>query len=371
MEAKRVVIVGAGLSGLTCGLKLSKAGFDVHIIEELTYPGGLLASTRIGKEYLELLPHHLRKTDRALLALAKEAGINDSIEWFDSLWSGRASRRKVGYFQGGFAGLINIMIQEITDNGGRITYSTTVSEISDRSETLEDGTVVPAFTTSCVLPNSGRIDIDSDYVIFTGSCRTFVNVSHGLPISMNMRDQLMNITYKATISLMMVLKRNFSEMYFQKIHSGSEGAVFKRIVSHSNCVGTRGYGGHIVYLVGECQISDPLWIASDEDIMKLYFQAFHKMYPVIKKTDIKSWRLTKTRYAVSERYPDQLLTNPLPGLYVCASGLTKHNTSETPENRMDRVVTLAGQISASLIESVTRASEDEDPTIITPIVSGV
>ena len=134
-DRRSVCIVGAGLSGLVCGMRLAKAGFDVDIVEELTYPGGLLASSRIGKEYLELLPHHLRKTDKSLLSLAKEEGLD--VEWFDSLWYGRASRRKVGYFTGGFASLINILIQDITDNGGRISYSTTVSEIS--SKTGEDG----------------------------------------------------------------------------------------------------------------------------------------------------------------------------------------------------------------------------------------
>ena len=163
-DKKKVLIIGAGLSGLVCGMRLSKAGFDVNIVEEMTYAGGLLASTRVGKEYLELLPHHLRKTDRALLSLVKEEGLEDNVEWFDSLWYGRASRKKLGYFTGGFAGLVNILIQDITDNRGSISYSTTVSEI-----VMRDG----RYVTSCVMNNSAKIEIESDYVIFTGSCRTF------------------------------------------------------------------------------------------------------------------------------------------------------------------------------------------------------
>ena len=82
-ERKTVCIIGSGLSGLTCGMRLAKAGFNVTIVEELASPGGLLAYTRIGREYLELLPHHLRKSDKSLLALSKEMGVDDKIEWFD------------------------------------------------------------------------------------------------------------------------------------------------------------------------------------------------------------------------------------------------------------------------------------------------
>lgn len=358
-DKKSVCIVGAGLSGLVCGMRLAKADFDVNIVEELTYPGGLLASSRIGKEYLELLPHHLRKTDKALLSLAKEEGI--VADWADSLWYARASKRKVGYFQGGFASLINILIQDITDNGGRISYSTTVSEISSR--TNEDGKVT--YTTSCVLNNSGSLAIVSDYVIFTGSCRSFVNCSHGLPISMNFRDQLMNITYKASISIMMVLKRCPSEVYLQRFDSN---APYNRIVNHSNVFGVRSYGGNIVYLVGTCSVSDALWVASDEEIMDKYFSAFHKMYPVIKKSDIKSWRLTKNRYAEAEKYPEQDLTSPAPNMFICASGLCKYSTKEIPENRMDGIISLANRICETMINDL---HSEEVPSVITPLAEGI
>ena len=117
---KTVCIVGSGLSGLTCGMRLAKAGFRVSIVEELASPGGLLAYTRIGRDYLVLLPHHLRKSDKALLSLAREMGVEDKIQWFDSTWSGRASHRKVGYFDGGFSCLVSSLMQDITDCGGHV-----------------------------------------------------------------------------------------------------------------------------------------------------------------------------------------------------------------------------------------------------------
>ena len=317
---KSVCIIGSGLSGLTCGMRLARAGFNVTVVEELASPGGLLAYTRIGREYLELTPHHLRKSDKSLLALIKEMGVEDKVSWFDSTWQGRASHRKVGYFDGGFSCLISSLAQEITDHGGRICFSTTVAEIS-----------------------STRFVIDSTYVIFTGSCRTFINVSHGLPIAMDDRDTMMNVTYSAKISAFMVVKHENSQMFYQQMTPGPD-TPFDRIINHTSCFGQRGYGGSVVYLVGSCQVTDPIWIESDAEIMKKFFAAYKKLYRSIRKSDIKSWRVTKIRYAQTEHYPEIDLTNPCENLYVCSAGLAKFNSAETPENRMELTVALASRI---------------------------
>ena len=327
-------------------MKLAKAGFKVTVVEELTTPGGLLAYTRIGREYLELLPHHLRKSDKSLLALSKEMGVDDRINWYDSAWSGKASHRKVGYYDGGFACLISSLMQCITDNGGHICYSTTVAEIARLGSGM--------YRTSCILSNSTRVVIDSAYVIFTGSCRTFVNVSHGLPIRMDDRDILMNVTYSAKITAMMVMKHEISQMFYQ-VPPRDSGLPFKAIINHTSVFGERSYGGAVVYLVGSCSITDPLWIDSDAEIMLKYFAGLRKLYPSLRKSDVRSWRLTKTRYALTSHYPEINLTNPCENLYVCSTGLTRFATDDTPENHMDSVVALAGKISSEIIRSYENA----------------
>ena len=350
---KSVCIIGAGLSGLTCAMNLARHGFDVSVVEEMTYAGGLLATTRIGKESLELLPHHLRKTDKNLLSLVRKLGLESAVEWNDSSWHGKAAHKKVGYFKGGFSRLINGLMQEITDNGGRIYLSTTVSDIMRIRR--EDGSF--AYQTECVLSNSSRYEIISDFVIFTGSCRTFVNISHSLPINIDDRDALMNVMYKSQLTIMLNLKRVGTEVYYQEFTD----KPFARIVNHINVFGERGYGGNIVYLVGYTDMTDPLWVASDSKIMDEYFSAFRKVYPGIRKSDLKGWRLTKTRYAQSEKYPSTDLHNPCPGLYVCASGIAKFSTTDIPQNRMDTVVSLANRICSEIEERASSKAENITP----------
>ncbi len=359
---KSVCIIGAGLSGLTCGARLANAGFDVIVIEENTSPGGLLSVTRIGNEYLELVPHHLRKSDKALLALIRDMKVSNKVEWFDTTWYGKAAHRKVGYFTEGFVSLTRSLMQEITDHGGKLMFSETVTEIQKE----EDG----RYNTVCVMSDSTVHNHVTDIVIFTGSTRTFANVAHGLPIDMDMRDSIMDITYTASITTLLVLKKKFTEVYYQGVKI-PEDSPFSRIVNHSNCFGPRGYGGNVVYLTGECLVSDPIWIEDDATIMSDFFTSFRHMYPTVRKSDIKAWRVTKTRYAGFGKYPAQDLSNPLEGLYVCAPALTKFGTQDEPANRMDPTVALANNICNKITESYRIAEDTTTESIVTPITGSV
>ena len=69
-----------------------------------------------------------------------------------------------------------------------------------------------------------------------------------------------------------------------------------------------------------------------------------KQYRSIRKSDVKSWRVTKIRYAQAEKYPGIDLTNPCENLYVCSTGLARFDTADVPENRMELTVSLAGRI---------------------------
>ena len=43
---RRVLVIGAGLAGLTCAYELKKAGFDVILLEARTRPGGRVRTYR-------------------------------------------------------------------------------------------------------------------------------------------------------------------------------------------------------------------------------------------------------------------------------------------------------------------------------------
>ena len=55
MAHKDVIIIGAGLGGLTTAAYLARAGYNVQIFEQHTLPGGYISSfTRICRSYSPL-----------------------------------------------------------------------------------------------------------------------------------------------------------------------------------------------------------------------------------------------------------------------------------------------------------------------------
>jgi protoporphyrinogen oxidase len=81
---QRVAVVGAGLTGLVAAYRLAQAGWRVAIFERYPEAGGLVATFGVGGERLECFYHHLFTTDTDYVALARELGLADEIEWLPS-----------------------------------------------------------------------------------------------------------------------------------------------------------------------------------------------------------------------------------------------------------------------------------------------
>ena len=363
-----ICVVGAGISGLVCAWELSRKGFSVQVVEQHSTAGGMLASMRIGHEYLELLPHHIRKSDRNLISLLKELGLQDDLAWFDSLWYGRVGRKKLGYLERGFHSLISALSQEITDSGGLIHYGYTVMDISQIgpadisspqggslgtsagassfSNSTGTDTPYPRYQITCVLADCTTVVIETDTVLFTASCRNFAHITHNLLIPTDYRDALMDVTYKANMCLLLLMKTQFTGCFSRPI---SFESPFQRMIEHTNLVGARRYGGHVLYLSGSFVTSHPLWTQSDAEVFQAFFKNLQLVNPAIVRSDILNWRLTRNRYATPTTRPGNQLLAPLPGLYVNSLAMVDDGGEDGSEYRMDPCVAMARQ-TARLIE---------------------
>ncbi len=81
----RVCIVGAGVAGLVCALRLGEDGHTVDVYERWPGLGGQAATLDIGDGVLlERYYHHWFTSDRHIVDLCDELGVGDPIEWHKS-----------------------------------------------------------------------------------------------------------------------------------------------------------------------------------------------------------------------------------------------------------------------------------------------
>lgn len=77
-ESRKVVVIGAGISGLTCAYRLSRLGVDVVLIEPSDRVGGVIQSEKIDGYIIERGPNSSQGTED-LLALVDELGLTAHI----------------------------------------------------------------------------------------------------------------------------------------------------------------------------------------------------------------------------------------------------------------------------------------------------
>lgn len=80
MGRRSVVIIGAGIAGLTTGYNLQKAGFDVTILEKSTIPGGRMGDYRDGRfAHKTTGAHALGTQNPQMLELVDELGLRGEL----------------------------------------------------------------------------------------------------------------------------------------------------------------------------------------------------------------------------------------------------------------------------------------------------
>jgi protoporphyrinogen/coproporphyrinogen III oxidase len=81
--SKNVIVVGAGISGLTCAYRLNQLGAEVTLLESADRPGGLISTIRKEGFLFESGPQSFQTTD-LILSLIRELGIESDLQKADS-----------------------------------------------------------------------------------------------------------------------------------------------------------------------------------------------------------------------------------------------------------------------------------------------
>lgn len=250
-----------------------------------------------------------------------------------------AGSEKLGYLDGSFGQLVDTLAATIRQKGGELLTGHTAMNISKPDQ---NGRI----RISCILENCATVTIEADGVIATVSGRQFAGMTTSLDWPDSYRNKLNRLQYKGDLCLVLRLKRSLSPYYWTTV---CDDLPFVVVVEHTNLVGLKGYGGHVVYLSRYLDIADPLWMQSDGAIFQHFIHGLEKIYPHFSLHDVIDWRLKRTRYAqpvINRHYSANM-----PSMHTPAPGIKLAGMAQIyPEDRgMNYAVRLGVQAAQAII----------------------
>ncbi len=75
---KKILILGAGISGLSCAFRLHQARFDVEVLEREAFPGGVMQSRRDDGFLVEAGPNSFQSSEE-ILSLIHDVGLDEEL----------------------------------------------------------------------------------------------------------------------------------------------------------------------------------------------------------------------------------------------------------------------------------------------------
>lgn len=79
MKQKRIVVIGAGISGLATAFQLQQAGLDVTVLEKNNQPGGAMDSRNIDGYLVDFGPNSGLETSPVIRKLVDDIGLSDEM----------------------------------------------------------------------------------------------------------------------------------------------------------------------------------------------------------------------------------------------------------------------------------------------------
>lgn len=257
-----------------------------------------------------------------------------------------ATKEMLGYMEGSFRGLIEALVKGIQSNGGSINYGYTVFGIT-KSRIGND----VSFNLTCMLEDCSSVVVHADSVAATVSSSRFAAMTGELGLPQDYIRKAAGVKYKGDLCMIMRLRRSLSPYYWTTV---CDNLPFVVVVEHTNLTSLRKYGGHIVYLSRYLDITEPLWIQSDSEIYKLFCKGLAEMYPDFRISDVKDWRLTRTRYAqpvIGRNYSKEMPGAATPQKGVFLAGMAQIY----PEDRgMNYAIRLGNETAAGISEYLSQ-----------------
>jgi protoporphyrinogen oxidase len=353
MNRKKIAIIGAGIGGLTVGFELSKKGHKVTVFEKEKDIGGLLSDFKIAGKSLEKTYHHIFKTDKEIISLIKELGLEKKLKWYKSSISlfynnkfysflgsvDLLKFKEIGFLDKIRLGLVYLWLkfdknwqkyEKITASSwmkkwaGKKSYKVIWKPLlkgkfheyyekvsmawlwarihTRGGSTNEKGEEVLGYLNSGFGQVIKKLAKNIDEIKL-GSKVNIKDLKNKFDLIIDTRP-IKNIKYLGAINLIFSSKQNLSEYYWHNINDLK--SPFLVMVQHTNLVGKSNYDGKYIYYLGAYVSQNHKYFKiSDKEIEKEFFDYLKKIKAEFDEKQIlekKIFRMKNAQHIVDIGY---------------------------------------------------------------------
>lgn len=199
-----------------------------------------------------------------------------SAAWFVERINLRGERslkgEKLGYIKGGFKFLIDAFEKNIKKLNVEVILNANIENIEKKEifEISVNGNIIKTKAIVSTIP----LHMLKKYRVFDESFNRRID----------------KIEYQGSLCILTSLKKSLTKYYWVNIVKKSEiGAI----IEHTNFQPKNLYDGHIVYIAQYPDNDSSIWQKSDQDIWNIYFSELKKLFPHIKDSDVKWYKVFK------------------------------------------------------------------------------
>ena len=230
------------------------------------------------------------------------------------LWARLHKRSfKLGYFEGGFQGFIDILTQTVQQQGAKICLNTPISGITPDA----DGRLSIQLNPASV---SGDTQTQTfDRVLATVSPQLLSRIVPALPP--DYLAALKNLKSMGAVVVTLALKQRLTEGHYWINLPKNEGLPFLALVEHTNYIDRRHYNGdHIIYCGDYLNPDHEYFSLTKEQLLQRFLPSLKQFNPNFDESWVRESWLFRTKYAQpvppvnhSANIPN--IKTPIPGLY--------------------------------------------------------
>ncbi|HNY04545.1 MAG TPA: NAD(P)/FAD-dependent oxidoreductase [Candidatus Woesebacteria bacterium] len=370
----KILVIGGGITGLVAAYRLLQKKYQVTLIEKSDDLGGLLGGFKINGVYLEKAYHHVFKTDREIISIIKELGLQNKLKWHESK-TALYYEEKIYPFAGALdllkfkplslidklrLGLTKIYLEKennwqkfenvlawewmkkwcgdrayevvwepllkgkFSDRYKDISMAWMWARIHTRGNSSEKGREYLGYMDGGfqliidelerrIKKLGGKIEMRNEILNFRKLEKEYEKIISSAPLE--------NVDYLGAITVVFSSKQSLSPYYWHNINDTKSS--FLAFIQHTNLMGTENYGGKNIYYMGTYLPQNHKYFTCKDGLIERdFFDYLKKIFPEFNEKEIGEKFVFKFKYAqhiVETNYKKQITRNKKNGKIIQAN----------------------------------------------------